>query len=65
MKITKNAIRCNHCGDVIVSTHRHDFVACSCGCCKVDGGTDYLRRVVKNSIDDFTEMSEYEVEEEP
>ena len=62
-RITKNAIRCNHCGDIIVSAHRHDFVTCSCGCCSVDGGTDYLRRAAKNSIDDFTEMSEYTEEE--
>lgn len=58
-KITKNAIKCNHCGDIIVSARRHDFVTCSCGCCSVDGGNSYLRRVFKNSPDDFTEMSEF------
>jgi hypothetical protein len=39
-KIIKNAIKCVHCGDIIESRHRHDFVTCSCGCCSVDGGTD-------------------------
>ena len=40
-----NAIRCKHCGDVIESRHRHDYVFCSCGACAVDGGHDYLRRL--------------------
>ena len=38
MKIIKNAIRCNICGDEIESTYRHNFVMCSCGSCAVDGG---------------------------
>lgn len=59
-KIIKNCIRCNHCGDVIVSKHRHDFVRCQCGVCAVDGGTDYIRRLFKNSREDFTELTEYE-----
>lgn len=42
-----NAIRCKHCGDVIESRHRHDYVFCSCGACAVDGGHDYLRRAFK------------------
>ncbi len=62
-RIIKNAIKCNHCGDIIVSTDRNEFVHCSCGCCAVDGGKDYLRRVCINSSDDFTEMSEFEDEE--
>lgn len=59
-RIIKNAIKCNHCGDIIVSKHRHDFVICSCGCCSVDGGNDYLRRGYTNSRNDFTDMSEFE-----
>lgn len=43
MKIIKNAIRCNICGDEIESTNVHEFVRCSCGACAVDGGHDYLR----------------------
>jgi len=56
MIILKNAIRCNLCGDEIESTHRHDYVQCSCGVCAVDGGHDYLRRSFK-SRDCFTELS--------
>lgn len=59
-RIIKNAIKCNHCGDIIVSTFRHHYVECKCGCCFTDGGNDYLRRGYKNSPDDFTDMSEFE-----
>ena len=60
-RIIKNTIRCNHCGDIIVSRYRHDFVTCKCGGCSGDGGNDYLRRGFINSPDDFTELSEYEI----
>lgn len=43
-KIIRNSARCHGCGDEIVSTHRHDFVACSCGALFVDGGKSCLRR---------------------
>lgn len=59
-KIIKNAVKCNHCGDIIVSEHRHDFVRCKCGCCTVDGGHDYLKRGFVNSKEDYTELSEFE-----
>ncbi len=59
MKITRNMVRCNHCGDVIESKHCHDYVVCKCGCCRVDGGHDYLRRGFKNSKDDYTELSQW------
>lgn len=62
MKIIKNCIKCNHCGDVIVSTHRHDFKWCKCGTVAVDGGNDYLRRSFTNNAEDFTDLSEYEKE---
>lgn len=42
--ITSNKARCLKCGDIIESTHRHDFQTCSCGNLSVDGGHDYLRR---------------------
>lgn len=45
--VTYNAVRCLLCGDVIESTHVHDFKFCSCGNVAVDGGTEYLRRVFK------------------
>ena len=63
-RITKNSIKCNLCQDIIVSKHTHDFVSCKCGCCSVDGGNSYLRRSYTHSIDDFTELSEYEEIEE-
>ena len=57
-KIIRNAIKYNHCGGVIESTHRHNFVTCSYGCCSVDGGLDYLRRCFKNSQEeDFIDLS--------
>lgn len=58
-KITRNAIQCKHCGDIIESKHCHDFVYCSCGCCFVDGGLDYLRRGCAHSPEeDFIDISE-------
>ena len=65
-KIIRNAIKCNHCGDVIESTYRHQFVTCSCGCCSVDGGLDYLRRCFKHSqVEDYTDLSETIDDERP
>ena len=61
MKIIKNAIRCNLCGDEIESKSVHDYVTCKCGACAVDGGHEYLRRSFK-SRDCFTELSVYEEE---
>ena len=58
-KIKTNKIKCNYCGDIIVSENRHDFIFCSCGKVAVDGGTDYLKRSYTNSTDDFTELTEY------
>ena len=63
-KIIRNAIKCNLCGDIIESKHRHEFVSCKCGCCSVDGGTDYLRRGYTNSREDFTELSVFEDDKE-
>lgn len=57
-KIIRNAIKCKHCGDIIESTSRHHFTVCSCGCCSVDGGHDYLRRSFRNSKADYEELSE-------
>ena len=58
-KILRNAIQCKHCGDIIESAHLHDFVTCSCGCCSVDGGLDYLRRGFMHSLEeDYTDLSE-------
>ena len=46
MKIIRNAIRCNICGDEIESKYRHNYVRCSCGACAVDGGHDYLLSLI-------------------
>lgn len=59
-KIISNKVRCLSCDDIIESTHRHDFVRCSCRNIAVDGGHDYLRRV--GNLDGYEELSE-EVEE--
>ena len=56
-KIIENKIRCKKCGDVIESTHRHDFKFCKCGAVAVDGGKDYLRRCGER--EDWEELSEY------
>ncbi len=59
-RIIKNSIRCNRCGTVITSVTTHDYVTCSCGCCSIDGGTEYLKRIYLHTQDDFTELSEWE-----
>ena len=56
MKIIKNAIRCNVCGEEIESRHVHDFVTCRCGACSVDGGREYLRRCFR-ARDCYTDIS--------
>ncbi len=56
MKIVRNAIRCNLCGDEIESQSRHDMVWCKCGACAVDGGHDYLRRCYR-SQECYTDIS--------
>lgn len=60
MRIVRNMIRCNRCGEVIESKYRHDYVTCKCRCCSVDGGHDYLRRGFKTSQADYTELSQWE-----
>ena len=63
MKINRNAIRCNLCGDEIESKSVHEFVTCSCGACSVDGGHDYLRRCFKEK-GCFTDISVVEEDQE-
>jgi len=52
-----NKIQCIHCKDIIESTHRHDYVTCSCGRVSADGGKDYLKRTYKED-GDYIDMSE-------
>ena len=62
-KIIRNAIKCNHCGDIIESKHTYDYKRCRCRTVAVDGGLDYLRRAYI-SEGDYTDLSEFE-EEKP
>ena len=60
--IRRNIIKCRNCGDIIESKFTHDFVACKCRQCLVDGGLEYLRR----SGDNFEDLSSIEtVDVEP
>ena len=54
-KIIVNKIKCNKCGDIIESTHRHDFKICKCGAVAIDGGHDYLRRC--GDLDSYEDLS--------
>lgn len=53
--IVENSARCKLCNEKIVSTHRHDFVTCSCDALSVDGGQDYLKRT--GNFSDIEETS--------
>lgn len=50
VKTSGPKIRCKHCGDIIQSMHRHDFVVCGCFSntedntgVAIDGGCYYTR----------------------
>lgn len=57
MKIIKNSAQCLKCTDIIESTHRHDYVQCSCGNISVDGGLDYLKRSYRDGMDTWIDLS--------
>jgi hypothetical protein len=62
-KIIVNKIKCNKCGDIIESAHRHDFKFCKCGAVAVDGGHDYLRRCGDlDSYEDLSATEEIEID---
>ena len=61
-KILENKIRCRKCGDILVSTHAHDFRECSCKAVAVDGGPYCLRRL--GEPEDWEDLSVLEPEEE-
>ncbi len=44
-RLTRNAIRCNLCGDVVESTSVHDKWLCGCGQTGVGSGLKYARRL--------------------
>lgn len=52
-----NIVKCLLCGDVIESTHRHDFNQCKCGNLFVDGGNDYQRLGVEYGWDSIKVIS--------
>ena len=54
-KIIVNKIKCKKCGDVIESTHRHDFKICKCGAVAIDGWHDHLRRC--GDLDGYEDLS--------
>ena len=55
--VVTNKAQCKLCGDVIESTHRHDFKWCKCGEIAVDGGKSYIKRAAKN-LGNIIELSE-------
>ena len=55
--IIRNRAKCLRCGDIIESTHTHDYKTCSCGAVAVDGGHDYIRRSYREE-GCFEELSE-------
>ena len=68
----KNSAQCLHCGDIIHSKHRHDWVSCSCWDDPanetpttrihgifVDGGNDYIRHGFSN-INEYKNLSQAE-----
>ena len=54
--IVSNQIECLECGDKPFSMHRHDMTPCKCGDVAVDGGQDYLRRLIRDG-GAYTELS--------
>ena len=61
-RLTRNAIRCKACGDVIESIHHYDFKYCKCGKVFVDGGLEYCRYGYPGgNMEDWIEsLTEYE-----
>ena len=62
--VVRNRAQCKLCGDIIESTHNHDFKWCKCREIAVDGGRSYIRRAAKD-LKNIIELSEtYEEEYE-
>ena len=61
--ILSNKCQCRLCGDIIESLRAHHMVKCKCGCIATDGGTQYLRRWARHSLNDIIDLSDrYEME---
>lgn len=54
-EIISNKIKCKKCGDIIESKSANDYKKSSCGAVAVDGGKDYLKRIVQE--EDYEELS--------
>ena len=46
-RIISNKVQCIHCGDILESKTINDFKRCSCGKIAIDGGKEYLKRIVE------------------
>lgn len=58
-KIYRNRVECLECGEIIESTHRHDFQQCGCpNAAMVDGGLDYVRSGAKD-LSKIRHLTEY------
>ncbi len=57
-RLTRNAAKCNKCGDTVESLDGHHFVRCSCKAIAVDGGLEYAR--FTGEIEDCADLCEYE-----
>lgn len=44
-----DGVKCDLCGDIIISTFRHDHCYCGCGESFVDGGKEYMRCGIKST----------------
>ena len=63
-QLTRNAVKCLSCGDVIESTHRHDYKHCKCGNAMVDGGLDYERYGARDGWETIETLFEYGADDE-
>ncbi len=53
----RNRAKCKLCNDIIESTHKHDYVSCSCREIAIDGGTDNFR-CFANSWSNFLRIAD-------
>ena len=57
--LTRNAVKCLSCGEVLESKHRHHYNQCHCSnetAC--DGGLDY-QRILSKDLDKVENLAEY------
>jgi hypothetical protein len=55
--VWSNEAKCLSCGDVLRSKNKHNFITCSCGNLSVDGGSAYTKRLFRDEVDSWVEMS--------